>query len=63
MMQFLLHITCSCIPHANVLSLFTLVVSMAPKHKFTLSRNLLRSGASSFSDPTPFHLRFRDKDA
>ena len=36
---------------------------MAPKRKSTLSRNLLRSRASSFSDPTPSHLRFRDENA
>ena len=85
MMQFLLHITCSCISHAYVLLfhytcyielfgaflivsffplslLFTLVVSMTPKRKSTLSQNPLRSGASSSSDPTP-HIRFRDEDA
>ena len=88
MMQFLLHITCSCIPHAYILYfqytcyiwialglfwlsfsslslslLFTLVVSMAPKRKSTPSQNLLRSGASSSSDPTPSHIRFRDENA
>ena len=35
---------------------------MAPKRKSTLSRNPLRSGASSSSDPTP-SIRFRDEDA
>ena len=45
------------------LSLFTLVVSMAPKCKFTPSRNPLRSGTSSSSDPTPSHLWFHDDDA
>ena len=87
MMQFLLHVTCSCISHAYVLYfsiyllylkcfgtflivslslplfLFTLVVSMAPKCKSTPSRNPLRSGTSSSSDPTPSHLRFHDDDA
>ena len=43
--------------------LFTLVVSMAPKHKSTPARNPLRSGASSSSDSAPFSLRFRDDDA
>ena len=43
--------------------LFTLVVSMAPKRKSTLSQNPLCSGASSSSDPTPSHIRFRDEDA
>ena len=43
--------------------LFTLVVSMAPKHKSTMSQNPLRSGASSFFDPTPSHIRFHDVDA
>ena len=43
--------------------LFTLVVSMAPKRKSTLSQNPLCSGASSSSDPTPSHSQFRDEDA
>ena len=87
MMQFVLHVTCSCISQAHVpsfhymwyyccclelfwlfflslpLFLFTLVVSMAPKCKFTLARNLFRSGASSSSDPSPSNIRFRDDDA
>ena len=41
---------------------FMLVVSMAPKRKSTLSQSPLRSGASTFSDPTPSHIRFRDED-
>ena len=45
------------------LFLFTLVVSMALKLKSTPSRNPLRFGASSSSDPTAFHIRFRDEDA
>ena len=45
------------------LILFTLVVSMAPKHKFTPTRNPLRSGASSSSDPSPSNVRFHDDDA
>ena len=45
------------------LFLFTLVVSMAPKHKSTLARNLLHSGAFSSSDFVPLSLRFRDDDA
>ena len=77
-MQFLLHVTCSCISHAYVLYfsiyllylncvraflivsfllplfLFTLVVSMAPRHKSTPFQNPLGSGTSSSSfDPTP----------
>ena len=44
------------------LILFTLVVSMAPKRKSTPARNLLRSSASSFSDPSPSNVRFRDDD-
>ena len=40
------------------LSMFTLVVSMAPERKSTPARNPLRSGASSSSDPW-----FRDDDA
>ena len=42
--------------------LLALACSMAPKRKSTPSQNLLRSGASS-SDPTPSHVRFRDKKA
>ena len=45
------------------LFLFTLVVSMAPKRKSTPARNFLRFGASSFSDPSPSNVRFRDDDA
>ena len=45
------------------LFLFTLVVSMAPKRKSTLARNLLHSGASSSSNSTPLSLRFCDDDA
>ena len=45
------------------LFLFTLVVSMAPKHKLAPSQNPLCSRASSSSDPTPSHIRFRDEDA
>ena len=43
-------------------TLFTLIVFMAPKCKSTLSQNPLHSGASSSSDPTPSHIRFRDED-
>ena len=43
--------------------LFTLVVSITPKRKFTPARNPLRSGASSSSDFAPLFLRFRDDDA
>ena len=39
-----------------------LVVSMAPKRKSTPSRNPLRSGASSSSDPSPSTVRFYDDD-
>ena len=87
MMQFPLHVTCSCISHAYVLSFqytcyiwnflglfwlsflslpffpFTLVVSMALKRKSTPAWNPLHSGASSSSDPTLSHIRFRDDDA
>ena len=87
MMQFLLHVTCSCISHAYVLHfsiyllylnyfgaflivsffplsiLFTLVVCMALKHKYTLFWNPLRSVSSSSSDSTPLSLWFRDDDA
>ena len=43
--------------------LFTLVVSIAPKCKFSLARNPLHSGASSFFDHAPFSLCFRNDDA
>lgn len=36
---------------------------MAPKRKSTSTRNPLRFGASSSSDPTLSHIRFRDDDA
>ena len=45
------------------LNLFTLVVSMAPKHKSTFARNLLHSSASSSTDPSPSTVWFRDDDA
>ena len=45
------------------LLLVTLVVSMAPKRKSTLTRNPLHFGASSFSDHAPLSLRFRNDDA
>ena len=44
------------------LFLFTLVVSMTPKHKSTPARNPLCSEASSSSDSTLLSLRFRDDD-
>ena len=52
-----------CLSLSPSLFLFMLVVSMAPKRKSALSRNPLRSGASTSSDPTPFHIRFCDEDA
>ena len=45
------------------LFLFTLVVSMAPKRKSTPAQNLLRSSASSSSDPSPSNVWFHDDDA
>ena len=36
---------------------------MAPKRKSTSSRNLLRFGASTSSNLTPSHVRFRDEKA
>ena len=45
------------------LFLFTLVVSMAPKRKSTLARNLLHSGASSSSNSALLSLRFHNDDA
>ena len=52
-----------CIFLSLPLFLFKLVVSMAPKCKSTSARNLLRSGASLSSDPSPSNVRFRDDDA
>ena len=46
-----------------LLNLFTLVVSMAPKHKSTPAQNPLRFDASSFIDPSPSTVRFHDDDA
>ena len=43
------------------LNLFTLVVSMTPKRKSTLTQNPLHSNASSSTDPST--VRFRDDDA
>ena len=43
--------------------LFTLVVSMAPKHKSAPSQNPLRSGALFSSNPTPSSFRFCDENA
>ena len=45
------------------LFLFTLVVSMAPKHKSTPTQNPFRSGASLSFDPSPSTVWFRDDDA
>ena len=46
-----------------LLFLFTLVVSMIPKHKSTPARNPLHFGASLSFDSAPLSLRFRDDDA
>ena len=45
------------------LFLFTLVVSMTLKRKSILTWNLLCSGASSSSNPSPFNIRFHDDDS
>ena len=45
------------------LFLFTLVVSMAPKHKSTSARNPFHSCASSSFNSALLSLRFRDDDA
>ena len=45
------------------LNLFMLVVFMAPKRKSTPAQNLLRSSASSSTNPSPSNIRFRDDDA
>ena len=50
-----------CLP-LSLSFLFTLVVSIAPKCKYTPSQNPLRFEASSSSDPTPSHIRFCDED-
>ena len=51
------------VPFFHFSLLFTLVVSMAPKHKSASSQNPLHSRTSSSSDPTPSHIRFHDEDA
>ena len=38
-------------------------MSIAPKRKSTSAWNHLHSGASSSSNPSPSHIRFRDDDA
>ena len=43
--------------------IFTLIVSMAPKHESIPARNPLHFGAFSTSDQTLTHIRFRDDDA
>ena len=45
------------------LFLFTLVMSIAHKHKSTLARNPLRFEASSSFDSAPLSFRFYDDDA
>ena len=45
------------------LFLFALVMSMTLKRKSITTRNPLRSGASSSSDPSPSNVRFLDDDA
>ena len=45
------------------LNLFMLVVSMEPKRKSTHTWNLLRSSASSSTDPSPSNVWFHDDDA
>ena len=64
---YLLYLNCLGLFWLSFLSLplflFTLVVSMAPKHKSTPARNLLHSGATLSSDPTPSNIRFCDEDA
>ena len=44
------------------LNLFTLVVSIAPKHKSTPTQNPLHFGASSSTDPSPSNIWFHDND-
>ena len=51
------------LPLSLSLSLFTLVVSVTHKHKSTLVRNSLHSGAFSSSDSAPLSLRFCDDNA
>ena len=45
------------------LNLFTLVMSMTPKHKSTLAWNPIHFGASSSTNPSPSNVQFRDDDA
>ena len=52
-----------CMSLSLSLSLLALVCSMAPKRKSTPSQNPLRFRASSSSDPTPSHVRFRNDKA
>ena len=72
MMQFLLHVTCSCIFHTffrlfNILIIVNcfgafLIVSFFPLFIFCL-RYPLHSGASSSSNLAPLSLHFRNDDA
>ena len=74
MILLFLHVTCSCIFHAYVLSFLSyselmslsqIDCVMAPKQrKSTLTRNPLCGFESSFYDPlVPFHIRFCDEKA
>ena len=77
MMFLLLHVTCSCICTILFFPLILLLIGtflllslslsdslrMAPKSKSTQSRNPLRFEASSFSDPTPSYVKFRNDKA
>ena len=60
-LYILIYCCCCYFSYCLSLSLFlALVYSMAPKSKSTTSQNPLHSGASSFSDPTPSSVQFRD---
>ena len=58
-----LYLVFFCVFLSPSLSLVYVSCIMAPKHKSTPSRNLLRSGASTSSDPTSSHAWFCDKKA
>ena len=79
MMYLFLHVTCSCIFHAYISSLFSLFASicdvfsfflplsdrlcMAPKHKSTPAQNPLNSESFSSDLTPPLHIRFCEEKA
>ena len=64
MMQFFLHVICSCISHAyvllfNILDIFETAWDFSDYHSFSP----FRSGASSSSDPSPSTVWLHDDDS